>query len=182
MEPVTSGSRSGSRNSGVSNVDQGALPYTTDATPGLHGTLWNDLTLSGANTYTGATLISGGTLQISGTGRLGSGTYAGANLAMLLVYNGLIKDDFAKITVMVASVFVFAFLGFEHSVANTVLFTIVGLQEGIALAPATINVIICLLGNYVGGGILIGLYFAYLNGEARYLRQHPELADPQGQP
>ena len=33
-----------------------------------------------------------------------------------------------------------------------------------------------------GGGVLIGLYYAYLNDEARYLRQHPELADPQGQP
>ena len=76
----------------------------------------------------------------------------------------------------------FAYLGFEHSVANTVLFTMVGLQEGIAIVPATLNVLICLAGNFVGGGILIGLYYAYLNDEARYLRQHPELADPQGQP
>ena len=33
--------------------------------------------LSGNNTYTGATTISAGTLQISGSGNLGSGTYAG---------------------------------------------------------------------------------------------------------
>jgi len=36
------------------------------------------LILGGVNTYTGATTISGGTLTVSGTGQLGSGSYAGA--------------------------------------------------------------------------------------------------------
>jgi formate/nitrite transporter FocA (FNT family) len=98
------------------------------------------------------------------------------NLAMLMVYNGAIKEDLMKALVMIVSVFVFAYLGFEHSVANTVLFTIVGLDHGINVAEAATNVGICLLGNWVGGGVLIGLYYAYLNDEARYLRQHPELA------
>jgi formate/nitrite transporter FocA (FNT family) len=98
------------------------------------------------------------------------------NLAMLMVYNGAIKEDLMKALAMIVSVFVFAYLGFEHSVANTVLFTIVGLQEGIAIVPAIGNVVIALAGNWVGGGVLIGLYYAYLNDEARYYRQHPELA------
>lgn len=102
------------------------------------------------------------------------------NLAMLMVYNGYIKEDLMKAVAMIASVFVFAYLGFEHSVANTVLFTIVGLQEGIAMGPAVANVAICLVGNWIGGGLLIGFYYAYLNDEARYLRQHPEAAGPQG--
>ncbi len=104
------------------------------------------------------------------------------NLAMLLVYNGAIKDDLMKSVAMIVSVFVFAYLGFEHSVANTVLFLIVGLSEGIAVVPAVMNVIICLIGNFIGGGILIGIYYAYLNDEARYMRKHPELLDPPGQP
>ncbi len=98
------------------------------------------------------------------------------NLAMLMVYNGSIKEDLMKAIVMIVSVFVFAYLGFEHSVANTVLFSIVGLQEGIAVLPAVANVAICLAGNFVGGGLLIGLYYAYLNDEARYLRHHPEVS------
>ena len=98
------------------------------------------------------------------------------NLAMLMVYNGYIKEDLMKALAMIASVFVFAYLGFEHSVANTVLFSIVGLQEGIAVVPAVGNIVICLAGNWVGGGLLIGLYYAYLNDEARWLRQHPEAA------
>ncbi len=99
------------------------------------------------------------------------------NLAMLLVYNGLIKEDITKVVMMVVAVFIFAFLGFEHSVANTVLFSIVGLQDGIAVGPALGNVAIALAGNFVGGGLLIGVYYAYVNDDARYRRTHPEIVD-----
>ncbi len=92
------------------------------------------------------------------------------NLAMLLVYNGLIKDDLTKSLVMITAVFIFAFLGLEHSVANTVLFTIVGLHEGIALGAAAGNVGLALLGNFIGGGLLIGLYYAYVNDDSQWLR------------
>ena len=94
------------------------------------------------------------------------------NLAMLLVYAGVIKDDLTKSLVMITSVFTFAFLGFDHSVANTVLFSIVGLKEGIDLALAAGNLGIALLGNFIGGGLLIGIYYAYVNDDAVYLRAH----------
>ena len=95
------------------------------------------------------------------------------NMAMLLVYNGLIRDDLTKSLVMILSVFVFAFLGLEHSVANTVLFTIVGLREGIDIGLASANVAIALIGNFIGGGLLTGLYYAYVNDSARYLHARP---------
>lgn len=91
------------------------------------------------------------------------------NLAMLLVYNGMIKDDFMKSLAMIMSVFVFAFLGFEHSVANTVLFTIVGLHDGIDVGLALGNLAIVLAGNFVGGGLLIGYYYAYANDDRKHL-------------
>jgi formate/nitrite transporter FocA (FNT family) len=93
------------------------------------------------------------------------------NLAMLLVYNGLIKDDLTKVLVMVMSVFVFAFDGFEHSVANTALFTIVGLTHGIDVGLALGNLAIVLAGNFLGGGLLIGYYYAFANDDRRYLRR-----------
>ncbi|WOF22625.1 formate/nitrite transporter family protein [Microbacterium betulae] len=96
------------------------------------------------------------------------------NLAMLLVYNGFIKDDLTKSLVMIVSVFVFAFLGLEHSVANTALFAIVGLADGIHVGYAAANLGIVLVGNYVGGGLLIGLYYAYANDETRKRRDHIE--------
>ena len=91
------------------------------------------------------------------------------NVAMLLIYNGFLHDDLTKSLAMVMAVFIFAFLGLEHSVANTVLFTIVGLRSGIDIGLAAANVGIALLGNFIGGGLLIGLYYAYLNDERRHV-------------
>ncbi|HVK43734.1 MAG TPA: formate/nitrite transporter family protein [Micropruina sp.] len=90
------------------------------------------------------------------------------NLAMLLVYNGLIKEDITKCLAMVVSVFVFAFLGLEHSVANTVLFTMMGLRGLVDFGLAAGNVAIALIGNFIGGGVLIGFYYAYANDDRKY--------------
>lgn len=90
------------------------------------------------------------------------------NLAMLLIYNGFVRDDLTRSLAMITAVFIFAYLGFEHSVANTVLFTIVGLRGGIDVGLAVGNVAIALLGNYVGGGLLIGLYYALANDDRRF--------------
>jgi formate/nitrite transporter FocA (FNT family) len=98
------------------------------------------------------------------------------NLAMLMVYAAVVKDDLAKILVMIVAVFTFAFLGFDHSVANTVLFSVIGFKEGIDLGLAAGNVGIALIGNFIGGGVLIGLYYAYLNDDSAYLRKHPTAA------
>ena len=93
------------------------------------------------------------------------------NLAMLLVYNGRLKDDFTASVVMIMSVFVFAFVGFEHSVANTVLFMLEGTQGGLDWGLAAGNVGIVLLGNFIGGGFLIGWYYAYANDSERFLNR-----------
>jgi formate/nitrite transporter FocA (FNT family) len=89
------------------------------------------------------------------------------NLSMLLAYNGYIKETITIALAMVMAVFVFAFLGLEHSVANTVLFMIVGLQAGIDVGLAAANVAIVLIGNFIGGGLLIGVYYAYVNDHRR---------------
>lgn len=93
------------------------------------------------------------------------------NLGMLMVYNGMIKNDLMKAVAMISTVFVFAFVGFEHSVANTVLFSIAALDGGIAFGPALGNLIIVLAGNFVGGGLLIGWYYAYANDSGRLLHK-----------
>ena len=92
------------------------------------------------------------------------------NLAMLLVYNGLVKADGVKVLAMNVAVMLFAFLGYEHSVANTVLFVVQGFHGGVAVWPAVANVAIALVGNFVGGGLLIGWYYAYANDPQRTQR------------
>lgn len=96
------------------------------------------------------------------------------NISMLLLYNGLVKTDGVKVVAMNVAVMLFAFLGFEHSVANTVLFTIQGLHTGIDVAAAAANVGVVLVGNFVGGGFLIGWYYAYLNDAKHRLREPEE--------
>lgn len=95
------------------------------------------------------------------------------NVAMLFVYNGFVKEDVTKSLTMIMAVFIFAFLGFEHSVANTILFTIVGFVQGIDVGLAIGNVVLALLGNFVGGGLLIGFYYAYVNDDRKFLRSYP---------
>lgn len=73
---------------------------------------------------------------------------------------------------MVTAVFLFAFLGFaflgpQHSVANTVFFLILGLSQGVDVAAAAGDVAIALVGSFIGGGILIGVYYAYVNNPSR---------------
>ncbi|RBP98514.1 formate transporter [Bifidobacterium aemilianum] len=87
------------------------------------------------------------------------------NIAMLMVYNGKLTNDFTKCTIMVVAVFVFAFCGFEHSVADSALFLILGTYGAVNAWQAIAVVVIAMLGNFVGGGILIGLNFATMNDE-----------------
>ena len=93
------------------------------------------------------------------------------NLAMLLCYNGMLHEDISKITTMVVAVFLFAYLGLQHSVANTALFLMYGFQYGVDVPAAIANVVIALVGNFIGGGILIGVYYAYANDYRRAQRK-----------
>lgn len=89
------------------------------------------------------------------------------NIGMLMVYNGKLINDFTKCVIMIVAVFVFAYLGFEHSIADSVLFLIVGLHGAINPWLAIATIIVVLLGNFVGGGLLIGLNFAVMNDTSR---------------
>ncbi len=91
------------------------------------------------------------------------------NVSMLMVYSGNMKDDFGKVIAMAFGVFIFMYLGLEHSVANTVLFCTTfffDLAHGtdyLVISEAIQNVFWVLIGNFIGGGLMIGLYYAIVN-------------------
>jgi formate/nitrite transporter FocA (FNT family) len=76
-----------------------------------------------------------------------------------------VKQSLAKIVVLMIGVTVFAYMGFEHVIANSALFILALFEQpsAVSLPDVTKNVVFSLLGNYVGGGLIIGLFYAYLN-------------------
>jgi len=78
------------------------------------------------------------------------------------------KEEVAKIIVLVLVVFMFVYLGFEHSIANMGTFSMAILGGGsVTLADALRNLIYSTAGNIVGGVVFVGLPFTYLNPAER---------------
>lgn len=74
------------------------------------------------------------------------------------------KDDIAKIAILIPVVFIFLYLGFEHSIANMGTFSMSLLGNGnITVNDALYNLLFSTLGNIIGGVIFVALPFAYIN-------------------
>lgn len=98
------------------------------------------------------------------------GIFANFFINISLVIAMQIDDVLAKMFVMMFGVSIFAFMGYEHVVYNTVLFAggIVYQSDIFSIIPAAINLIGAGIGNYIGGGLVIGLFYAYLNDHHQY--------------
>lgn len=85
-----------------------------------------------------------------------------------------IEDILAKMFVMMFGVSIFAFMGYEHVVYNSVLFAggVVYHSHVLSFIPAAINLIAAAIGNYIGGGLIIGLFYAYLNDHHQFDTNH----------
>src|SRR5262249_43873228 len=78
------------------------------------------------------------------------------------------KEEIAKITVLILIVFIFVYLGFEHSIANMGTFAMAMLGGGtLTFAEALHNLLWSTIGNVIGGVLLVGLPFTYLNPRER---------------
>ena len=76
------------------------------------------------------------------------------------------KGDGPKLFTMVLFVFCFFISGYEHSIANMCTFAIALVLDhpgSISLQGVIHNLIPVTLGNLVGGGVLMGMLYAYLN-------------------
>jgi formate/nitrite transporter len=80
-----------------------------------------------------------------------------------------LTEHLAKIVVLMMGVTVFAYMGFEHVVANSALFAMALFErpESVNVLQVGKNFLFSLVGNYVGGGLVIGLFYAYLNDHRR---------------
>ena len=78
------------------------------------------------------------------------------------------QEEVAKILVLILVVFIFVYLGFEHSIANMGTFSLAMLAGGsLTFGEAWHNLLYSTAGNVVGGVLLVGLPFTYLNPRER---------------
>lgn len=78
------------------------------------------------------------------------------------------KDDAGKVMAIIFIIFIFAFLGYEHVIANFPAFSLAyfashGTIEGMNAASVLHNLFFTLIGNFIGGGLVMGLGYAWLN-------------------
>ncbi|HFH9946784.1 TPA: formate/nitrite transporter family protein [Streptococcus suis] len=82
------------------------------------------------------------------------------------------KDDAGRVISLIFIIFIFAFLGFEHVIANFSTFSLAffangGAVEGMTVMSVLVNFFFSGLGNYVGGGLLIGLLYSWLSNKSK---------------
>jgi nitrite transporter NirC len=78
------------------------------------------------------------------------------------------KEEIAKILVLMLIIFIFVYLGFEHSIANMGTFTMAMLGGGtLTIGDALWNLMFSTAGNIIGGVLFVGLPFTYLNPQER---------------
>lgn len=78
------------------------------------------------------------------------------------------KDDGGKVPAIIFIIFIFAFLGYEHVIANFPAFSLAFFASGGTIANMTTgavihNLVFAFIGNYIGGGLIIGLVYAWLD-------------------
>ncbi|WP_019784862.1 formate/nitrite transporter family protein, partial [Streptococcus sobrinus] len=77
------------------------------------------------------------------------------------------KDQTAKTILVISAIFMFVFMNAEHLVANFSSFLLMGFNsvhlDGYNLTNVLRHWGISFIGNWIGGGILIGAAYAFLN-------------------
>lgn len=87
------------------------------------------------------------------------------------------KSDGAKIALLWWALLAFVGSGFEHSVANMTLFSLGIFEHSATVGQMARNLAWTVPGNIVGGGVLVGVAYAYVSG-ARRKEKVISLAEP----
>lgn len=98
------------------------------------------------------------------------GIFANFFINLVIIIAMQLGEDFsAKIFTLLAGVTVFAYMGFEHVVANSALFALALFldPQAVDLIHTGKNFVFSFFGNYVGGGLIIGLFYAFLNDDRK---------------
>ncbi|MBM7642858.1 formate/nitrite transporter family protein [Streptococcus loxodontisalivarius] len=80
----------------------------------------------------------------------------------------LIKEESAKLPIVISAIFMFVFLVNEHLVANFASFMLAAFShiegiKGLNILNVLRQWIVVFFGNWIGGGVIIGIAYAWLN-------------------
>jgi len=119
-----------------------------------------------ADNYMFTSLI--GKLEKSTVQILVEGIFANIVVNTAVLVSLRMKDDAGKVLAIIFIIFIFAFLGYEHVIANFPAFSLGYFASNGAMGAMTAtnlihNIVFALIGNYIGGGLVIGLVYAWLN-------------------
>ena len=91
--------------------------------------------------------------------------FANFFINVAIIISMQLKEDLAKIAALMMGVIVFAYMGYEHVIANIAIYSLALLcsPENCDMLMIGKSLLFSLLGNFVGGGLVIGLFYAYLN-------------------
>jgi nitrite transporter NirC len=122
------------------------------------------------NTGPGAELIN--SIVTAKSGSPGAQLFWRAVLCNMLVCLGLwmasrTKSEAAKLIVLWWALLAFIGSGFEHSIANMTIFGLGVLQGSASWSDLGFNLVWTVPGNIVGGGLIVGLGYAWLGHQAK---------------
>lgn len=98
------------------------------------------------------------------------GIFANFFINISIIVTMHFNEAFPKMVAMIIGVTIFAYMGYEHVIANGVIFicSLIYQFDIHHLLPMMRSIFFSGLGNYVGGGLFIGLFYAYLNDPKRH--------------
>jgi nitrite transporter len=97
-----------------------------------------------------------------------------ALVCLALWMAGRTRSDAAKLVVLWWALLAFISSGFEHSVANMTVFGLGIFQDSASWSDLWRNLAYTVPGNIVGGGVLVGLCYAWIGAPASPVTAAPE--------
>ncbi|MDN6741056.1 MAG: formate/nitrite transporter family protein, partial [Staphylococcus equorum] len=116
-------------------------------------------------------LVNGKTIDATWYGILGKAIFCNFFINIGIYLSIQFKDGLTKAFFIASGVIVFVFMGYEHVVFNAGLYAGMVFYDFDVVAWLHVlkNIVFAFIGNYIGGGIFVGLVYAYLNGKRNSL-------------
>lgn len=119
------------------------------------------------------TLVNSKTIESTWLNILVKGIFCNFFINIGIFISMQFKDGLSKAFYIACGVVVFVFMGYEHVVFNAGLYAGMMFYHIDALSWLDVlkNIVFAFIGNFIGGGIFVGLVYSFLNGKRQQLEK-----------